>query len=60
MQDKSGAIEGDGQRYPLSGRLDPKFAGVWDAFADNFARGEEGGASFALAIDGHMVVDLWG
>ena len=60
MQDKSGSIEGDGRRYPLSGKLDLKFAAVWDTFADNFARGEEGGASFALAIDGRMVVDLWG
>jgi CubicO group peptidase (beta-lactamase class C family) len=60
MREKSGSIEGEGQRYALSGRLDPKFAAVWDAFAGNFARGEEGGANFALAIDGRMVVDLWG
>src|ERR1700744_2941045 len=60
MQDKSGSIEGDGRRYPLSGRLDPRFAPVWDAFADNFARGEEGGASFAVYLDSKPAIDLWG
>lgn len=60
MQEKSGTAQSGILRYPLAGRLDERFAKVWDAFADNFARGEEGGASFALAIDGRLVVDLWG
>src|SRR5579875_337186 len=60
MQEKTGTAVSGQLRYPLTGRLDERFAKVWDAFADNFARGEEGGASFALAIDGRMVVDLWG
>ena len=60
MQERSSAAESDGLRYPLTRRLDERFAPVWDAFADNFARGEEGGASFAVAIDGRMVIDLWG
>lgn len=35
------------------------FDAVADAFADNFARGEELGASFALLKDGELVVNLW-
>jgi CubicO group peptidase (beta-lactamase class C family) len=34
------------------------FAGVKDAFADNFARGEELGARFTLVREGEVVVDL--
>jgi CubicO group peptidase (beta-lactamase class C family) len=60
MQEKSGTAQGEGRRYPVHGRLDERFAPVWEAFADNFARGEEGGASFAVAIDGRMAIDLWG
>jgi CubicO group peptidase (beta-lactamase class C family) len=60
MQEKTGTPEAVAQRYPIGGRLDPAFTPVWDAFADNFARGEEDGASVALAIDGRLVVDLWG
>lgn len=60
MREKAGSAQSGDRHYPLAGRLDERFAHVWDAFADNFARGEEGGASFALAIDGRMVVDLWG
>jgi len=33
---------------------------VRDAFAANFESGREVGASFAVAVDGELVVDLWG
>lgn len=44
----------------VEGTCDPAFAPVRDAFADNFRRGEEVGASCALAVEGRLVVDLWG
>ena len=43
----------------IKGECAPKFGGVKDAFAANFERGVEIGASFAAAIDGEVVVDLW-
>jgi CubicO group peptidase (beta-lactamase class C family) len=33
---------------------------VREAFGANFARGREVGASFAVSVDGRLVVDLWG
>jgi CubicO group peptidase (beta-lactamase class C family) len=60
MQEKSGIAEGQGTRYPLSGRLEPAFAPVWDAFRHNFELGEELGASVAIMIGDKLVVDLWG
>ena len=60
MEDRSGTAASATARYPIAGRLDPRFVTVWDAFADNFARDEEGGASFCLMIDGRPAVDLWG
>ncbi len=44
----------------IHGHADPRFAGVRDAFAANFARGEDVGASVAVTLGGEMVVDLWG
>jgi len=44
----------------ISGRCDSRFAKVKDAFAKNFAVGNEVGASFAATLNGELVVDLWG
>jgi len=44
----------------IHGTCDPRFEGVRAAFADNFARGVDVGASFAATVNGEMVVDLWG
>lgn len=44
----------------VEGTCDPRFGVVRDAFAANFLRGEELGASVAVVIDGALVVDLWG
>lgn len=44
----------------IHGFADPRFAGVRAAFAGNFARGEDVGASVAVTLGGEMVVDLWG
>lgn len=44
----------------VEGRCDPAFEAVREAFANNFARNEEVGASCALVVDGRLVVDLWG
>jgi len=43
----------------VHGHCDPRFSGVKDAFARNFASGLEVGASFAATLDGEFVVDLW-
>lgn len=43
----------------IHGRTAPGYEATLDAFADNFARGEELGAGFAAFSDGAPVVDLW-
>ena len=44
----------------ISGRCDQRFARVQDAFAENFDRHGDVGASCAVVIHDEMVVDLWG
>ena len=44
----------------VHGYADDRFAPVRDAFAANFARDAELGASFAVTVDGETVVDIWG
>ncbi len=43
----------------IQGHCEPAFSAVKDAFAANFNDGIEVGASFALAIAGRLVVDIW-
>ena len=43
----------------IHGDCDERFSSVRDAFAANFATGEEIGASVAITIEGTPVVDLW-
>jgi CubicO group peptidase (beta-lactamase class C family) len=43
----------------IDGSCDPRFAGVREAFAKNFAGGDLG-ASCAVTVEGELVVDLWG
>lgn len=43
----------------IQGTVAPGFEPVRDAFADNFARGEELGARFAFSVEGEIVADLW-
>ena len=45
---------------PISGFVAPGFEAVQDAFAENFARGEEQGAGFAVIKDGEVIIDLHG
>src|SRR5258708_20292807 len=44
----------------MEGTCDAGFARVREAFTGNFASRCETGASVALALDGRLVVDLWG
>ena len=44
----------------VSGYCDTAFAGVRDAFSQNFSDQLELGAALAVSVDGHNVVDLWG
>ena len=44
----------------VRGLCPPAFDMVRQAFADNFARGEELGARFTVTLDGEVVVDLMG
>ena len=44
----------------IHGDCHPKFARVKDAFAKEFADGNELGAGVALTVEGELVVDLWG
>jgi len=44
----------------IGGHVEPGFAGVKDAFTQNFEAGHETGAAFCLHVDGRKVVDLYG
>ena len=44
----------------VNGTCDERFAAVSEAFAGNFDRGLDVGASVCVTIDGEPVVDLWG
>ncbi|RJQ10099.1 MAG: class A beta-lactamase-related serine hydrolase [Dehalococcoidia bacterium] len=44
----------------IHGTVDPRFEGVREAFARNFAEADELGASVYVMVDGEAVVDLWG
>jgi len=46
--------------YAIGGVCPPKFAALREAFAANFVAEEELGARFCLAVDGRIIVDLWG
>ncbi|MGH7288033.1 MAG: serine hydrolase domain-containing protein, partial [Myxococcota bacterium] len=43
----------------IHGRFDSKFTRVRDAFAKEFADGNEVGASLCITVEGQTVVDLW-
>jgi CubicO group peptidase (beta-lactamase class C family) len=45
---------------PVDGICDPRFAGLREAFAENFEKRGEPGAAIALMVDGKLVCDLWG
>ncbi|MCC6437741.1 MAG: beta-lactamase family protein [Acidimicrobiales bacterium] len=45
---------------PIDGHCDDGFDLVREAFLSNFEDGGDVGASVAIAIDGKLVVDLWG
>ena len=45
---------------PVNGRCDPRFAGVLEAFQENYRREDEVGSAVSIVIDGGTVVDLWG
>jgi CubicO group peptidase (beta-lactamase class C family) len=44
----------------VQGRCHEDFAPVREAFENNFAAGQEVGASVAVSLEGELVVDLWG
>lgn len=44
----------------VEGACDARFAGVRDAFVENFEARGEVGASVAITVEGRTVVDLWG
>jgi len=44
----------------IHGTVEPRFAAVRDAFAQNFANGAENGAAFCMTLEGKPVVDIWG
>jgi len=43
----------------IQGQLDPRFARVKEAFAQNFATKGEVGAAVAITLDNRSMVDLW-
>jgi len=53
-------VEARGASWPLSGRYEPEFRPVVDAFIENFNVEDEVGAACSIMIDGSTVVDIWG
>jgi CubicO group peptidase (beta-lactamase class C family) len=45
---------------PIFGKCNERFSAVRTAFARNLDSGQDIGASFAICLDGELVVDLWG
>lgn len=54
------SVSARGHKFRLHGTCDEAFAGVAEAFAENFAVEEEIGAATTVYVDGRKVVDLWG
>lgn len=50
----------DTTKATMDGRCNGRFEAVRQAFADNFSENDDVGASVAVAVDGDVVVDLWG
>ncbi|WHX15866.1 serine hydrolase domain-containing protein [Streptomyces malaysiensis subsp. malaysiensis] len=48
------------ERSKISGTCDARFLAVREVFAEAVASGEELGASLAVDVGGHSVLDLWG
>jgi CubicO group peptidase (beta-lactamase class C family) len=48
------------QPTPMGGACNARFDSLGDLFAAKLESGEELGASLAVAVDGEMVVDVWG
>ena len=44
----------------IYGVCDEKFARVRELLSASIDRGDDVGASFALTVEGEMVIDLWG
>ncbi len=44
----------------VSGHFDERFSPVVEKFAANIKAGKDVGASFALSVDGEIVMDIWG
>lgn len=53
-------IERKTARGLVSGSCDARFAGVADAFVENFETRGEIGAAVSITLEGKTVVDLWG
>lgn len=49
-----------GQDFDVQGTCDERFAKMRDLLAANIASGADVGASVAVAVEGEIVVDLWG
>jgi CubicO group peptidase (beta-lactamase class C family) len=45
---------------PVGGTCDARFSRVRDAFLENFSAHSERGGAVTIALDGRVVVDLWG
>jgi CubicO group peptidase (beta-lactamase class C family) len=54
------SLDIDGLAIPLRGTYDERFAGVVDAFIENYASEDELGSAVSVVVDGCPVVDLWG
>jgi CubicO group peptidase (beta-lactamase class C family) len=46
-------------KVEIQGQIDPRFARVKEAFAENFATRGDVGAAVAITLDNRPVVDLW-
>jgi CubicO group peptidase (beta-lactamase class C family) len=49
-----------GKTFAIHGFCEPRFAGVREAFIENYRLEDEIGSAFSVVEDGKTVVDLWG
>ncbi len=60
MEQVRESVTARGATFAISGRCEPEYRGVVEAFAENFRVEEEIGAACAVVRHGKSVVDVWG
>ncbi|MDA9433854.1 hypothetical protein XH88_19065 [Bradyrhizobium sp. CCBAU 51627] len=60
MEIETTTVQARGKTFAIHGFCAPRFAGVRDAFMENYRLEDEVGSAFSVVENGKAVVDLWG